>query len=640
MSRSFIRRPSGRNGAAAAVTAVLLVAASLTTLGLSSPASGTTTVGPTEPGTPPVVRDASVGIDVDTVGQTYHRNNAAGTFAAQSPLAVAIGLTACRGDNPAGTNNSPRTVLTVTKPDATTLLTQTSPVRDLSVAGFLASPPNGPANPQPAPANSNYRGDFPGSTYHGMKATLDLTGQPAGLYTVTTTTTNMVKTGFGACTAGTPAAVPGGFTAGPVVEVDTFEYRPWAYNFEDILGNGKVHANFDPSEVQVSIGSNTSPVITGHQKFYSLNLLNFALPSDPVACATNPASCLPISAAPCEPGSGCTPRLMVVNKPANGAIGEPDALQGIFDLKSRAFIALASVGGSKRVLFSLGTTIDPYYDNLLASLSEQWASQGNDFMALLNTGIELRNGSSTTSLTLLNGLQIDPSTTSGGISIRSAGTVQAGVLLDIYSNVRTSGGACVTNTASSAAGDRRYTPNEDSGYTVRTTDLTPAVPRVGPLGAIVGGPVWSIFGDFRSASTQLVNTASAVIGVDTAANEPNGYPVWIEPFLSSPNHVASPKTMDYLGTATWSASETPLFGTGCLVVDFMVGTGAAIFDNPLAYGFEDLIDPISNQNTAMRGVMQAVDDAVQSVVDQVVANPTVSSVLTTVIGQLPLSTLP
>ncbi len=616
-----------------------MVAATLAVFGLSSSSTATTTVGPAEAGTPPVVRNSSVNVDIDKVGQTFQRSSASGTFNAQSPLAVVLGFTACRGDNPAGTNLSPRTVLTVTRPDSSVLLTQTSPVRDLGVGGFLTSPPNGPAVPQPGPGNANYRGDFPGATYHGMKATLNLAGQPAGVYTVTTTTTNMVKTGFGACANGTPAAVPGGFTPGNVVDVSTFEYRPWTYNFEDILGGGKVHANFDPSEVQVSIGSKTSPVMTGHQRFYSLDLINYPLPADPVACVTDPSSCLPLEAHPCLPGTGCVPRVMLVDKAPQAAMGDPYGLQGVFDLKTKAFIAMASVDGTQRTMLSLGNVIDPYYDDLLAMLTEQWASQGNDLPALLGTTIEVRNGTSTTSLSLLNGLQIDPSSTEGGISLRTTGTVQAGVLLDIYSHLRTSGGACVPNAGSSAAGTRAYTPNEDAGYTVRTSDGFPQVPRVGPLGAIVGGPVYSIFGDFKGATTPLVNTASAVIGVDTAADEPNGYPIWIEPFLSSPNHVANAKTMDYLGTATWSASESPI-GAGCLVVDFMLGTGVAIFDNPLAYGFEDLVDSISTPNPTIRYVMDTVDQAVVSVIDQVTANPVVSSVLTDIIGSLPLSDLP
>ena len=158
-----------------------------------------------------------------------------------------------------------------------------------------------------------------------------------------------------------------------------------------------------------------------------------------------------------------------------------------------------------------------------------------------------------------------------------------------------------TNTGSSADGTRRYTPNEDAGYTVRTSDLLPSVPAVGPLGAIVGGPVFSIEGDFVGATAPLVNTASAVIGVDTAADEPHGYPIWIEPFVSSPTHVASPKRMDYLGTATWSASETPVIpGLGCISVNFMLGTGVAIFDNPVRVGFDELVDVATRPNPAVR----------------------------------------
>ena len=80
----------------------------------------------------------------------------------------------------------------------------------------------------------------------------------------------------------------------------------------------------------------------------------------------------------------------------------------------------------------------------------------------------------------LNGLQIDPTGTGGGVSLRSTGTVQAGVLLDIYSHLRLSGDACVVNEASSANGDRRYTPNEDAA-----SDYLHCLERVYPLASYV-----------------------------------------------------------------------------------------------------------------------------------------------------------
>ncbi|PWN02203.1 hypothetical protein DJ010_13850 [Nocardioides silvaticus] len=615
-----------------------VVISSLGVLGASSTAAGETTVSPTEPGSPPVVRDGSVTISVDVAALGYFRSNATSAINPVASTSYLSNTTTCKGDNPAGTNNSPRTTVQVEDPDGNVVLTRTSPARNIGLAGFFTNPTNQPLSPQPAPANANYLGDFPNSTYHGMSVSFDLAGLPAGEYTVTTTHRHMLKTGNnGPCTVGYPG--PGGTViAAEQVESDTFDYRPWQHKFVDVLGNGTVEANTSPAEASVRINGKSSGVLAGKQKFYALDG-DFALPSDPETCAEDPASCLPAAAQPCNPDLGCVPRLMITQYPNVMVDGKANHLQGIFDLKTKAFIANAAVDGHQRVLMSLGPN-DAYYKNLLNKLSGKLAPKGVDLPELLATQVLVGGPTNTLTLSLLNGLQVDPTGTKGGVSIRSAGTVQAGVLLDIYSHLRLSGPACVTNTASSANGDRRFTPNEDAGYTVRTSDLLPSVPAVGPLAAIVGGPVLSIEGDFVGATAPLVNTASAVIGVDTAADEPNGYPVWVEPFLSSPTHVASPKKMDFLGTATWSASETPVVGIGCLSVNFMVGTGVAIYNNPVRIGFDELVKAATKPNPTVRAVMSAVDAAANGAINDVTANPTVAGVLEQVVGALPLSSLP
>ena len=158
----------------------------------------------------------------------------------------------------------------------------------------------------------------------------------------------------------------------------------------------------------------------------------------------------------------------------------------------------------------------------------------------------------------------------------------------------------MANSASSTDGPTRYTRNEDNGYVVNKTDLLPEVPGVGPLEAIVGGPVYSIRGKFTGSGNPVANISSAVVGLDTAADEPNGYPVWISPFVSGVR-TGAPKTMDFLGTATWSASEAPVpvLG-GCLVVDFMLGTGVAVYDNPLPVGLGSLIDVVGKPSPSSR----------------------------------------
>lgn len=617
-----------------------VVISSFGVLGATDSATGETSVSPTEPGSPPVVRDGSVNITVDVAAMGYFRTTATSAI---NPVAAASYLsntTTCKGDNPAGTNSSPRTIVEVKDPNGVTVLTKTSPARNIGLAGFFTSPTNQPLSPQPVPGNSNYLGDFPGTTYHGMSMTLNLNGLPSGTYTVTTTNRNMVKTGNnGPCVIGTPGTINTTLVPGDVVETDTFAYRPWQYKFTDVLGNGVVQANASPAEASVRIGSDSSGVLAGKQKFYALDG-DFALPTDPEACAEDPNSCLPAAAQPCNPDLGCTPRLMITQYPNVMVGGKANHLQGIFDLKTKAFIANAAVNGHQRLLMSLGPN-DAYYHNLLTSLNAKLAPKGVDLAALLATQVLVGGPTNTLTLSLLNGLQVDPTGTGGGVSIRSAGTVQAGVLLDIYAHLRTSGAGCVTNTASSANGDRRFTPNEDAGYNVRTSDLLPSVPAVGPLAAIVGGPIFSIEGDFVGATTPLINTASAVIGVDTASGEPNGYPVWVEPFLSSPTHVASPKRMDFLGTATWSASETPVIpGLGCLSVNFMLGTGVAIFDNPVRVGFDELVNVATKPNPTVRAVITAVDAATNQALADVTANPTVAALLEQVVGSLPLSSLP
>jgi hypothetical protein len=131
-----------------------------------------------------------------------------------------------------------------------------------------------------------------------------------------------------------------------------------------------------------------------------------------------------------------------------------------------------------------------------------------------------------------------------------------------------------------------------------------------------------------------VNTASAVIGVDTAADEPNGLPVWIQPFISTPSHVTNPRTMDFLGTATWSASETPIGTIGCTTIDFMLGAGVALYNNPLPIGFGTLPiwDPTSPEVAAL---IDQIDAAVQALVDGVTSDPTVAALLEQITGQLP-----
>lgn len=629
------RRAHSRRRATAALLAAGLTAALAATM---VPAGAATVVGPAEAGDPPVVRDSSVTLAADQGALSYYRLSSFSSFTGQTHSIGGL-TTLCRGDVPGGTDSSPRTTFTVTGPSGETVLTSVSPVVASDLASLVASPKGAVLKPQPAPSSTNYRGDFRpvsgDNTAHGFTSTLDLANRPAGVYTVTTTTQNMVKTGLGGCTVGTPGADGRSVIAGPQVSTQTFEYRPWQAEFVDIFGKGKVSANTDPAEFTFSIGAKRSAVrlsgAANEQTFFALPTGAYSLPSDPTTCATDAASCLPADASLCRPADGCVPRLMVINKPETD--GDRDSLLGVFDLDTKAFIAHAKVGGTSRTLMSVGTANDAIYQDLLTQLSAGAAAQGIDLASILATEVTVGDGTSETSLSLLNGLQIDPSTR-GGVRISTGASTQAGVILHIHSSLRLSGGACVANSAGSTTGSDRFVRNEDNGYTVTRSDLLPNVPAVGALGAIAGGPVYHIAGTFDADA--LVNTASSVVGVDTASDEPNGYPVWIQPFVSSPMHVTTPRTMDFLGTATWSASETPV-GQGCLVVDAMLGTGVAVYDNPLPVGLGTVFDPLTTASPEAQQLTDAVDAAVDQVVGSVAADPTVGALLTQLTGLLPLS---
>ena len=151
----------------------------------------------------------------------------------------------------------------------------------------------------------------------------------------------------------------------------------------------------------------SAPVFQGtpqSQTFFSFGGA-FLLPSDPEACADY-HNCLPSGAVECDPAAGCMPRLMVINQRLQGT---PNGMIGFFDLETKAFIAAAEVDGTSRVLFSLGTTNDALYHSLLENLATKLGAQGIDLMAILGTEVSVANANDHLSLSLLNGLQIDPS---------------------------------------------------------------------------------------------------------------------------------------------------------------------------------------------------------------------------------------
>ncbi|MBW8751148.1 MAG: hypothetical protein JF565_06935 [Propionibacteriales bacterium] len=631
-----------------------LVAAGATLI----PAGATTTVGSTETGPHgPVIRNATATITVDNAALMYYRSGSVATVAnaAYAPATLntlkllKFSSKLCAGDNPAtgGKNNTPRTIVTVKDPSNNVVGTPAvSPVRDINPVGGTG----GALSPQPlAPNDTNYRGDYAGTgTNHGYTVSVDLTGKPAGVYTVTTVNQNMTKSDStgpggvqGTCVIGVPNPATGNKTviAGPVTTTTTFEYRPWHDTFKDVFGKGTVNANQNPAEFQFTVDTKSSPIYAGtanSMKFYSLpDASSFPLPGDPETCVADPSTCLPSGALQCDPSAGCTPRLMFVNRPLQNA--QEPSLVGVFDLQTKAFIAHASNGGTVRTLMSLGTAQDALYKSTLDKLEAAAAAKGIDLASLLATRVGVTSNGQTLSLSLLDALQIDPTGKPGGIQLYTDTTVQAGIILNIYANL--SSNTCVTKTASNAGyaavpKTDRFTRSLPDGYTVTRSDLLPAVPATGPLGAIVGGPVYHILGKFASGAT--VNTTSSVLGLDTAADAPGGYPVWIEPFVAS-GHATVARSLDFMGTATWTASETSLGSLGCFSLNFMLGTGVALLNNPYpAYGLGTIFDPLAKPSPAGEKLTDAVNAAVGQAVGQATADPTVSALLAQLTALLPL----
>ena len=653
MSKHALERPPTLTPKRRRYGALLATFAMVATGATLIPANAATTVDATEPGpNGPVVRGTSVTVTVDSAALMFYRSgsvanvgNVAYTAQSLSGLkGLKLANRLCVGDNPTGTNNSPRTTVKVTGPTNVVIASAISPARDVSLFGSGA-----PLATQPVPNNTNYRGDYTGgATGHGFSLPVDLTGKPAGVYTVTTTHQAMTKsdsTGSGgvqgACIMGVPNPNTGNKTviAGPVTTTTTFEYRPWHDTFKDVFGKGTVNANQNPAEFQFTVDGKASPIYAGtanSMKFYSLpSASSFPLPGDPQGCVDDPSSCLPSGALQCDPSAGCTPRVMLINRPLQNAT-EP-SLVGVFDLQTKAFVAHAANGGTVRTLMSLGTTQDALYKSTLDKLAAAAAAKGIDLATLLGTKVGVTSNGQTLSLSLLDAMQIDPTGKPGGVQIYTDTTVLAGIILNVYVNL--SSNTCVSKTASNAGYTAvpktdRFTRGLPDGYTVTRSDLLPAVPATGPLGAIAGGPVYHILGKFASGATS--NVTSSVLGLDTAADAPGGYPVWIEPFVAS-GHSTAARSLDFMGTATWTASETSLGSLGCLSINFMLGTGVAVLNNPFpAYGLSTIFDPLAKPSPAGEKLTDAVNAAVGQAVGQATADPTVSALLAQLTALLPL----
>ncbi len=164
-----------------------------------------------------------------------------------------------------------------------------------------------------------------------------------GMYTATSTTTNRIrKTAFSCQDQVVTSSV-------------TFELRKFRYRFEDARGKGTVRFNLDPKELKITLGEHDSGIVDGRD----LNVITLpkgelvSLPAADPTCLTEENACVPTTPASCEadPGS-CEERLVVANVARNG----DHSLRGLFDLRTKAFAAIAHVGPRTEVLGNVADT--------------------------------------------------------------------------------------------------------------------------------------------------------------------------------------------------------------------------------------------------------------------------------------------
>lgn len=606
-----VPRARGRRVRVGAVAATALFAG----ITAGSMAGGATTVAPAPEAPGNVVRESGVTINVNPGGQVQARNvllvAGANWTAITDPL---VATTLCAGDNPAGTNRSPRSSIVVTGPDGATVLTANSPAKSLNA---LSEDYGKPLVPQPAPGNSNYRGG-PWST------TLNLAGKPAGTYTITTTIQHMTKNGtLGACTIGSaPLGTAGAISPGVLTQTTTFEYRPWQQRFDDYFGGGSVRFNVSPAEFTYTVGGQAAPVTKGTDgaramSFFALpDAASFTPPADPLGCAGNPSACLPAVAAPCDPGAGCVPRLVVIDHTKG-----TDRLVGVFDLETGAFVAYAKAGAKTRVLASGGTDVDTVLRGALKGVVDAAAAAGVDLPLLLSQPVVLKldDGTTTTELTVsvLEGIEL---LTRPTVRRPASGTtLGAGLIVHIAT----------------------WTPTPETiptgyGYTVQEAGILPAIPSGLPAPAnllLSGGKLRHVVGRVPENGGQHVIALAA----DTQPGEPNGLPIWL-PIVSGAATVAD-SGIEFIGDDMIVASiETCILGV-CLGLGALVGTGVALFPTSPLDGILSIGDIPALWNDCIvetttvscpGGPIQLVttlDGVLQDVAGQVLANPAVQDAL-------------
>lgn len=538
--------------------AVAALAIAIGTTGLAEVVGADTTVSPSDQSDgATVVRDQEVTINVSVGGRRWHRSSGTANYAPAGVGAVCKDAT------------SPFSAVEVKGPGGDVVFSAGSPTTVTLGAGWRGGP---------------------------WSTTLDLTDQPPGEYTVTTTISNRLGQGLlGALltscpTVGTPTGVVNGTgtpmntsIAGVQTETTTFVYRPWQHVFRDFFAGGSVSFNTAPEEFTFAVNGHSAPVVKEAEgaeavQVYSLpSSTFFTPPADPAGCVADPAGCLPPSAVPCD-GPGCTPRLAVINWQ-----NATDGIFGIFDLDTRAFVALADVGDDQRVLASGGAVADDLLRTTYDGAVESAAQLGINLPQLLAQPVTLRafaNGRTTTiTVSLLEGLSFvtrPTATPASGSLVLGAGLI---VHVGTWSGVPTQ-----------ADGTSGY------GYTVQEAGILPAIPSGLPAPAnllLTGGKVRHVVGKVPADGGTHIIAIGASTEPSTGLLIPLPLPEGV-PALDIAGFPATVGPVTGLGTGTDSGVEfigddlTVLqfelcLGGTCLVgFGTIIGSGVALFPgNPL-----------------------------------------------------------
>ncbi len=480
----------------------------------------------------------------------------------------------------------------------------------------------------------------------GFDVPVNLAGQPSGVYTVEITRKSVVRTGSGACAIGAPTPTGGttgaaqvpvfgsSYTAGlPAAEVVTFEYRPWTYTFDDMLGNGRIQFNILPGgngESFMRLGTTNGEIIAGGLSAYTFpDAASFSLPEDPEGCAEDPASCLPSTAVACDPALGCVPKVVII-----GRWQDSEGLNAVFDMESKAFIAVGRIGNAPhRVLLSLGDNNALYHDTL-AKLVALANDNGIDLASILATKVRASFGPGSQQLTvsLLDGLLIDPTTKPFGVQILSDFTAQAGLFVDLY--VGANGAPCpsTTGTREASSADDPAPLSWDKSPGVYGYNVTP-MPIDLPLIQLtedlaVGGPLFYL----KASGPRPLgfNLWLHALGVDTDEDAPSGLPAWVLPVDGV--RTMAPRTFEFIGTGSWSSSETSLGPTACFVQGGFTGIGVGLSNNPLKLGLDGLVRNLNPVLVPLvKPLMAQVNLAVAQLTGEVTANPTIQDLIAQVV---------